>query len=261
MLGGVRIDIPAVGIGDDNAVDGDILCVIEINRDARIRAGLIPRIVVAAVDDAAPADADVLGVIDGDDGMQHRAAGDVERLPVFQHDSVHDPLAGGDIVDIRVVGIRDVGFQRIGEDVQRLVDVIVEDNGVLPRLRNHEGNFAVLDFGRNPPRLRNDGGAHHFVRQTGHFNLDAHVIDEQVVAVRGNFRRRGGRHRLRAFVEGQQRRILFGSRGHHPRGQQKHQRKHQDGGGSLHRSCPPCSPRRFQCVEIVRIWLSAKPMP
>ena len=221
--------------------------------------------------------------------MQHRAAGDIERLPVFQRDSVHDPLAGGNIVDVRVVGIRDVRFQRIGEDVQRLVDVIVEDNGVLPRLRNHEGNFAVLDFGRNPPRLRNDGGALHFVRQTGHFNLDAHfalevkighrrgrrlgvgvpdvfvvdhhVIDEQVVAVRGNFRRRGGRHRLRAFVEGQQRRIRFGSRGHHPRGQQKHQHKHQDGGGSLHRSCPPCSPRRFQHVEIVRIWLSAKPIP
>ena len=203
---------------------------VQVDGHSRVGTGLIPRGIIAAVDYAAAADFHVICVGNGDDRMQYRASGKVERLIILQGDGVYHPFAGPDVKYVGIVGVRHVGFQGIGEDVQGFVHIAIKDHGVLPRLGDEEGNDAVLHLRFDAPGIRLHHGAFHCLRQPRHFNADAgrafkvkirhgrgggkgvgvpdvlvihhHVVHEQVVPVHSHNSIPGCPHGFGPFVEG-----------------------------------------------------------
>ena len=157
----------------------------------------VPGRVVAAVDHATAADAYIVRVGHRHDRMQHRAAGEVQRLAVLQGDGVHGPLAGADIIDVGIVRVRHVRLRRIGEDVHGLVDAAVEHHRVGAGLGDRKADAPVLHLRDDAPCGGQHGGAVLVV--------DHDVVDEQLVPVGADDGRLRARHGAGPLVDGQKR--------------------------------------------------------
>ena len=222
---------------------------VQIDGHPGVGPRLVPGRVITAVDQAPAADAHVAGVGHGNNGMQHRAAGQVQGLIVLQGDGVHHPFPGADVKHVGVAGVRHVRFQGIGENVQGLVHIVIEYHGVLARLRDQKADLAVLHLRLNAPRAGQHLRALHRLGQPRHFDFHPdrsfkikighggggglsvgvpdmlvvhhHIVHEQLMSVHADAGRWRVGHGLGAFVDGKLR-LSFFRRCERARGQAKH---------------------------------------
>ena len=115
---------------------------------------------VLAVDHAAPADAHVLGVLDGHIALHARAGRQIERLMAGKRDLARAVQAGGEVDDARVGGIGRVFLRRVDEDVQRLVNA-VDFQHIVSRAGQCEGERAAFARHGNMAGRGHDAGAEH----------------------------------------------------------------------------------------------------
>ena len=181
--------------------------------------------------------------------MQYRSARQIQRLPVGQRYRVHGPLSGSDIVNIRIIGIGNIGFDRIYKNVCCLIYIIIKNNGVLPRFRDRKAYMSVshrrndaaagrkycraLDRNAEPRCLDIDIGSafkikiskrrirRNRIRVPDMFMIDHYVIDKKPVSVYGYKHVLRTGHGLRAFVQLEHRLslsvIIIGSHARCPR--------------------------------------------